>query len=258
MPSYRRKTFAQWFQSRPPGKGKPLAYFHGCYTNYIQPDLGRTLVEVLEKNGFQVRLPRQECCGLPLIGNGFFDLASRLGEKNIKSLRKTIEEGTEVVFSSPSCGMTLKEEYETILNLPGASLLKDYVFEICQFLLQLYEEGKLDTRFQEIKETYYYHGPCHLRALKIGLPALELLSLIPGLRVIELPEGCCGLAGSYGYKREKYAIAREVGEELFQAIRESKARTVISDCEACRMQIGYHTGVKTLHPVQVLGRAYGV
>jgi glycerol-3-phosphate dehydrogenase subunit C len=257
MPSYRRKTFAQWFQSRPPGKGKPLAYFHGCYTNYIQPDLGRTLVEVLERNGFQVRVPPQECCGLPLISNGFFDLASRLGEKNIKPLRKTIEDGTEVVFSSPSCGMTLKEEYETVLNLPGASLLKDHVFEICQFLLQLYEEGKLDTRFQEIKETYYYHAPCHLRALKIGLPALELLSLIPGLKVIELPEGCCGLAGSYGYKREKYAIAREVGEELFQSIRESKARTVISDCEACRMQIGYHTGVKTLHPVQVLGRAYG-
>ena len=257
MPSYRRRTFARWFQSRPPGKGKPLAYFHGCYTNYIQPDLGRALVEVLERNGFQVRIPRQECCGLPLISNGFFGLASRLGEKNIKSLRKTIEDGTEVVFSSPSCGMTLREEYETILNLPGAALLKDHVFEICQFLLQLYEAGKLDTRFREIKETYYYHVPCHLRALKIGLPALELLSLIPGLKVIELPEGCCGLAGSYGYKREKFAIARQVGKELFQAIQESKAQTVISDCEACRMQIAHHTGVKTLHTVQVLGRAYG-
>jgi glycerol-3-phosphate dehydrogenase subunit C len=153
--------------------------------------------------------------------------------------------------------MTLKEEYETILNLRGASLLKDYVFEICQFLLQLHEEGKLDTRFQELQETFYYHVPCHLRALKIGLPALELLSLIPRLKVIELPEGCCGLAGSYGYKQEKYAIAQEVGEDLFRAIRASKARTVISDCEACRMQIGYHTGVKTLHTVQVLRQAYG-
>jgi glycerol-3-phosphate dehydrogenase subunit C len=153
--------------------------------------------------------------------------------------------------------MTLKEEYETILNLPGASRLKDHVFEICQFLLQLYEEGKLNTKFKEVRETYYYHVPCHLRALKIGLPALELLSLVPGLKIIELPEGCCGLAGSYGYKREKYAIAQEVGEDLFQAIRESKTRTVISDCEACRLQIGYHTGVKTLHTVQVLRQAYG-
>jgi len=257
MPAYRRRTFAKKFQSRPRGKGHPIAYFHGCYTNYIDPDLGLTAVEVLEKNGFQVHLPRQECCGLPLISNGFFTLASGLGKKNLESLRKTIEDGSEVVFTSPSCGMTLKEEYETLLNLPGASLLKDYVFEICQFLLQVYEEGKLNTRFQEVRETFYYHVPCHLRALKIGLPALELLSLVPGLRVVELPEGCCGLAGSYGYKREKYAIAREVGEDLFQAIRESKARTVISDCEACRMQIGHHTGVKTLHTIEVLRRAYG-
>jgi glycerol-3-phosphate dehydrogenase subunit C len=257
MPFYRRKTFARWFHSRPPAKGEPIGYFHGCYTNYIEPDLGRTIVEVLEKNGFRVQIPKQECCGLPLISNGFFDLASRLGEKNVKSLRIIIDQGMEVVFSSPSCGMTLIEEYESILKLPQASLLRDHVFEICQFLLQLYEEGKLNTHFLEIKETLYYHVPCHLRALKIGLPALELLSLIPGLKVIELPEGCCGLAGSYGYKREKYAIAREVGEDLFRAIRKLKAQTVISDCEACRMQITHHTGVKTLHTLQALHRAYG-
>lgn len=257
MPAFHRRTFARGFHSRPPGKGEPIAYFHGCYTNYIEPGLGLAVVEVLEKNGFRVILPRQECCGLPLISNGFFDLASGLAKKNIESLQKTIKDGTEVIFSSPSCGMTLREEYETILDLPGASLLRDHVFEIGQFLMQLYEVGKLNTRFQEVRETFYYHLPCHLRALKIGLPGLELLSLVSGLKVIELPEGCCGLAGSYGYKKEKNAIAREVGEDLFRAIQASNARTVISDCEACRMQIEYHTGVKTLHTVQVLRQAYG-
>ncbi|NWF54237.1 MAG: anaerobic glycerol-3-phosphate dehydrogenase subunit C [Syntrophaceae bacterium] len=256
-PAYRRRTFSKKFQSFQQEMGNPVAYFHGCYTNYIEPDLGLTVVEVLGKNGFRVNLPRQECCGLPLIGNGFFDLACGLAKRNIDSLRKTVEQGTEVIFSSPSCGMTLKEEYERLLGLKEASFLKDHVFEIGQFLLQQYQEGKLNTRFQEVRETFYYHVPCHLRALKIGLPGLELLSLVPGLKVIELPEACCGLAGSYGLKREKVAIAREVGEELFRAIRDSQARTVISDCEACRMQIGYHTGVKTLHTVQVLRRAYG-
>ena len=258
MPSYRRKTFVQWFHSRPPVKGEPVAYFHGCYTNYIDPDIGRAAVEVLEKNGFAVTLPPQECCGLPLISNGFYDLAARLGEKNIKSLRKSIEKGVEIVFSSPSCGMTLKEEYESILNLREASILDEHLFDVSQFLLRLYDEGRLNTNFRELKEIFYYHVPCHLRALQIGLPALELLSLIPGLRVIELPEGCCGLAGSYGLKKEKYAVAREVGEEIFRAVRNLNAETVISDCEACRMQISHHTGVKTLHPLQILRRAYGV
>ncbi|MBM4333293.1 MAG: anaerobic glycerol-3-phosphate dehydrogenase subunit C [Deltaproteobacteria bacterium] len=257
MPPFHRQTFTRWFQRRKDFKGTPIAYFHGCYTNYIDPALGRDMVEVLEKNGFRVILPDQECCGLPLVSNGFFAGATRLGEKNLKSLRKVVEGGIEVIFSSPSCGMTIKQEYDSILHIPGASILSEHLSEISQFLLRLHEEGKLNTSFKRISDTYYYHAPCHLRALQVGLPALDLLSLIPGLKVIELPEGCCGLAGSYGFKREKYAVAREVGEEIFQALRKRKAKVVISDCEACRMQIGSQTGVKTYHPVQILRQAYG-
>ena len=257
IPSFPRRNFRKWFGSRESPSGEPIAYFHGCYTNYIEPDLGRAVVEVLEKNGFRVILPQQECCGLPLISNGFFDLAAHLGKRNIKSLGKSAAEGMEVVFSSPSCGMTLSQEYETLLHLPGASALAEHLYEISQFLLRLHEEGRMNTGFQEIEETYYYHVPCHLWALKIGLPALELLSLIPGLRVFELPAGCCGLAGTYGYKREKYEVALEVGKELFQAVRKLKARAIISDCEACRLQIGQQTGVKTYHPIQILRQAYG-
>jgi glycerol-3-phosphate dehydrogenase subunit C len=257
IPSYRKRTFLRWFKRREPGKGIPVAYFYGCYTNYIEPELGQAVVEVLEKNGFQVLLPRQECCGLPLIGNGFFDLATRVAKKNVKSLRQTVEKGTEVVFSSPSCGMTLKHEYAGLLNISEASTVKDALFEISQFLVHLHEEGRLQTTFKELKETYYYHVPCHLRALQIGLPALELLSLVPGLKVVELPEGCCGLAGTYGFKREKYEVAREVGQEIFRGVPQGWRSKVISDCEACRMQIAHHTGAETFHPIQILRRAYG-
>ncbi len=256
IPSYRKRTFARWFKSRQPVKGTPLAYFYGCYTNYIEPELGQAVVEVLEKNGFQVILPRQECCGLPLIGNGFFDLATAVAKKNLKSLGQTVEKGIEIIFSSPSCGMTLKHEYAGLLNLPEASILEDSLFEISQFLVRLHEERKLLVNFKEIKETFYYHAPCHLRSLQIGLPALELLSLVPGLKVVELPEGCCGLAGTYGFKREKYEVARKVGQEIFQAV-QGKGSKVISDCEACRMQIAHHTGAKTFHPIQILRQAYG-
>jgi len=257
MPAFNSWTFTSWFRSRPSKTGEPIAYFHGCYTNYIDPALGRDVVEVLEKNGFQVFLPRQECCGLPLISNGFFDLAVSLAKKNLSSLQAKVGEGLEVIFSSPSCGMTLKEEYDSLLNIPGAALLADHLLEISQFLLYQHGQGKLNARLNPLNETLYYHVPCHLRALKLGLPALELLSLIPGLKVIELPEGCCGLAGTFGLKKEKYSVAKEVGEELFQAVRDLKAAVVISECEACRLQIAQHTGVRTLHPVQVLRRAYG-
>jgi glycerol-3-phosphate dehydrogenase subunit C len=257
FPSYARQTFAKWFHSRPPTKGIPIAYFHGCFTNTIEPDVGQAVVAVLEKNGFQVTLPPQECCGLPLISNGFFRLAEELGQRNIESLTRTITEGKEIIFSSPSCGMTLTLEYDRILNLQGSTALAGHVHDIFQFLLHLYELGKLNMDFREIEEIYFYHAPCHLRALAIGLPALEILSLIPGLQIIELPEACCGLAGTYGFKKEKYEVAREIGCELFEEIGRRKAQTVVSDCEACRLQIRHHTGVKTLHPIQILRQAYG-
>ncbi len=256
-PSFRRPTFERWFHDRKKEAGEPIAYFYGCYTNYIDPDLGKAVVAVMEKNGFRVLLPNQQCCGLPLMANGLFDSAAKLGKNNVASLEKAIAGGTEIIYSSPSCGMMMQEEYESVLHIPGASALGPHLWEISHFLLHLHEEGKLNTDFQEREETLYYHAPCHLRAMRIGLPALDLLSLIPGLRVIELPEGCCGLAGSYGLKKEKYAIAEKVGRPIFEAVRRVKAKVVVSDCEACRMQIGQKTGVKTVHPVQVLLQAYG-
>jgi glycerol-3-phosphate dehydrogenase subunit C len=257
MPAFNSQTFAKWFHSRPIGPGTPLAYFHGCYTNYIDPEIGKAVVGVLERNGFRVVVPPQECCGLPLIANGFLDLASHLGEKNINSLQKCVEKNVDIVFSSTSCGMTLLDEYQGILNLPGAGGTAEHIFDIFQFLLRLHDQGKLNRKFIEIKETYYYHAPCHLRAMGIGLPAIDLLSLIPGLKILELPEACCGLAGTYGMKKENSVIAAEVGQELFRAVRAADAHAVLSDCEACRMQITYHTGVKTRHPIQILHQAYG-
>jgi glycerol-3-phosphate dehydrogenase subunit C len=258
MPAFKRRTFVKWFLSRPEKReGIPIAYFHGCYTNYLDPEIGKAAVAVLEKNGFRVVLPPQECCGLPLIANGFMDLASRLGEKNINSLKNFAEKNVEIVFSSTSCGMTLIEEYDQILNLPGAAEVGRHISDILQFLWRLHDQGGLNTDFREINETFYYHAPCHLRAMGIGLPAMDLLSLIPGIRILELPEACCGLAGTYGMKKENFTVAEEAGQELFRAVKARNAEFVLSDCEACRLQIAFHTGAKTFHPIQILLRAYG-
>jgi glycerol-3-phosphate dehydrogenase subunit C len=258
FPPFKRRTFTKWFLSRPERReGIPIAYFHGCYTNYLDPEIGKAVVAVLEKNGFCVSLPPQECCGLPLIANGFIDLATNLAEKNINSLKNCVEKSMEIVFSSTSCGMTLIEEYQRILKLPGAGEVGKHVSDIFQFLWRLHDQDKLNRDFGKMNQTYYYHAPCHLRAMGIGLPAVDLLSLIPGVKILELPEACCGLAGTYGMKKENFAVAEEVGQELFQAVKERKAEVVLSDCEACRLQIAYHTGAKALHPIQILLQAYG-
>ncbi|MGH2524109.1 MAG: heterodisulfide reductase-related iron-sulfur binding cluster, partial [Anaerolineales bacterium] len=89
-------------------------------------------------------------------------------------------------------------------------------------------------------------------------PALDLFALIPGLRVIEMTADCCGIAGTYGLKREKYQIAMDVGRKLFDDIRSARPDVTACDSETCRWQIVHGTGVRAVHPVQLLAQAYGL
>jgi glycerol-3-phosphate dehydrogenase subunit C len=103
-----------------------------------------------------------------------------------------------------------------------------------------------------------YHQPCQGRGHGIGKPALDLLRLIPGLEVIEVERECCGVAGTYGLKREKYPIAMQVGASLFADIADARADCTACDSETCRWHIAKATGIPAVHPVELLHRAYGL
>ena len=90
----------------------------------------------------------------------------------------------------------------------------------------------------------------------MGLPALELLKLIPGIQLELIDEGCCGLGGLYGFKKEKYDISMEIGGDLARRLRDLKPHAVVTDCEGCRLQIRHLTGIEVLHPIQILQDAY--
>jgi glycerol-3-phosphate dehydrogenase subunit C len=92
----------------------------------------------------------------------------------------------------------------------------------------------------------------------MGKPALDLFALIPELTVLESDSACCGIAGTYGLKSEKYDIAMAVGAPLFRQVRESSPEIAACDSETCRWQIAKATGVPSVHPVEVLYRAYGL
>ena len=106
--------------------------------------------------------------------------------------------------------------------------------------------------------TVPYHAPCQQRGHGIGSPALDLFDLIPELQVVEQTAQCCGIAGTYGFKAEKYAIAMEVGRPLFESVQACDPDLVACDSETCRWQIAHATGVPVVHPVELLHRAYGL
>jgi len=261
MPKFAGHTFQRWAKRhRSTVSRRKVVYFHGCGTNYYEPGVGEMVVAVLEHNGFHVRIPPQDCCGLPLQSNGNFPAARKYLRRLIGKLAPYAHDGWPIVANSTSCGLMLKREAREILEVEGEDLeaVSAATHDICEFLLGLHERGELRTDFRSLPLTVPYHAPCQQRGHEIGKPALDLLALIPDLRVIELDADCCGIAGTYGLKKEKYSISMAVGERLFRDVYESGANVVACDSETCRWQIEHGTDVHAVHPVELLYRAYGL
>jgi glycerol-3-phosphate dehydrogenase subunit C len=249
---YQTPTFRQWFREHSSKGDKKVAYFYGCFTNTNEVDVAKATVQVLEANGFEVTLPPQRCCGIPMLGNGDFKGARKMGLYNVPSFLSAIRSGLDMVFSSTSCGFMIKHEYSQLLNVPGAEEVAKHTFDLFEFLRNLKESNGFNSNFKEFPSKVAYFAPCHLRSLGIGLPALEILRLIPGLRIENIEADCCGLGGTFGFKKEKYEISQEIGKDLAEAIDRLKPEIVLSDCEGCRMQIRHLTGLKVYHPIQII------
>jgi glycerol-3-phosphate dehydrogenase subunit C len=165
-----------------------------------------------------------------------------------------------IVANSTSCGLMLKREAREILELEDEEvrLVGEQTYDLCEFLLALHDRGELRTDFGPLPLTVPYHAPCQQQGHGIGKPALDLLALVPELRVEELDADCCGIAGTYGLKREKYEISMKVGESLFRQVKEAEPDLAACDSETCRWQIAHGTGLPAVHPVELLHRAYGL
>jgi glycerol-3-phosphate dehydrogenase subunit C len=262
LPSFSRQKFSHWLaQHRSPAKAvRQVVYFHGCATEYYEPRVGKAAVQVLEANGFEVLVPRQNCCGLPLLSNGEFAAARAYHQRNIDNLLDYVKSGAIIVGTSTSCTLTLKEEALELLDFYSeeAQLLATNTYDLNEFLLLLYDEGELRTTdLRPIPLTLPYHPPCQYRAHRIGRPAVELLALIPELKIVESHVDCCGVAGTYGYKSEKYEIAMAVGQPLFDFVQQTNAPFSVCDSETCRWQISHGTALPSVHPIELLAFAYG-
>jgi glycerol-3-phosphate dehydrogenase subunit C len=262
-PKFAGERFSRWARNHAsPRTGRKVVYFHGCGTEYYEPWEGRRVVELLEHNGFEVQVPKQDCCGLPLQSSGLFDDARKVVLRLARSLSPYLSDpDTIIVGNATSCTLMLKREASEILSLeddPDLKLVSERVYDICELLLELHDHGELNTDFQPVHETIAYHAPCQQQGHWIGKPALELLALIPELEVKEMNARCCGIAGTYGLKKEKYEIAMEVGRPLFEQVRASGADTVACDSETCRWQITHATDRPSVHPIDFLHRAYGL
>ncbi|GAB6179683.1 anaerobic glycerol-3-phosphate dehydrogenase subunit GlpC [Desulfotomaculum defluvii] len=256
LPHFAQKTFLQLYKAKKLKNSKrKVLYYPGCYVNYNTPEVGLDLVKVLNHHNVEVLVDQFDCCGLPIIANGFLETAKGYAERNIEKLRKYAAEGYQIITTCPSCNLTLNREYQELFDLDTS---KYCVLDAFEYLDQLIEQGEFKTNFKNMPLNLGYHQPCHLKAAGIGVPSQGILQLIPELKVTDLDAGCCGLSGSYGFKKEKYPISQEIGQNIIRAVEELAPEQTITECGMCQLQIDHLTKKAVLHPIQILAQAYGL
>lgn len=266
VPKAQPKSFMSWWKTHSKERGEveaprgPIVFFHGCAGGYFEIATSIATVEVLEYLGYDVLVPKQGCCGLAHQSNGLFDRATSSIRKLVKQLNSAGKDLT-IIASSGSCGGMLRHEAHEIMGLDDPELLDvgKRTVELSEFLLELIDEGEFpveDLRHWDI--TIPYHQPCQVKSQGIGKPAVRLMETVPGVTVVESGQACCGIAGTYGLKKEKYDVAQKVGQPLFDMVKETNPHLATCETDTCRWQISKGSGATTVHPVQIIHRALGL
>ena len=259
MPKYASKRFEQWFKkvkAHQEGYSRFVEYFHGCYVNYNYPQLGQDFVTLMNACGYGVHiLEKQKCCGVALIANGFASQATSAAKTNLASIRKASQ---PVLTTSSSCTLTIKEEYSTILD-QDTSDIQSKVQMAVKWLYDRIERGEVRLAFRkEFKMKAAYHTPCHLQKLGNQIYSISLLRMIPGLDLKVLEQKCCGISGTFGFKKENYAISQKIGSQLYERIYAANPEVVITDCETCKWQIEGACGIPVFNPISILVQALDI
>ncbi len=260
LPTFHAETFAKWIRKRPAlpkgNGGEKVALFYTCTVNYNEPEIGKAAVGVLQKNGIECMVPKQQCCGLPFLDVGLVDRARKKIESNVDALSQAVRRGYKIVVPSASCSYMLKQDYPRFLATENSKLVAGNTLDLSEYLVKVHENGKLDLGFSETMGKIRYHQPCHLKAQNIGYKAQDLMKLIPGADVSRM-QCCSGHDGSWSVKKENFEASMKVGKALFKFMQTEDACTV-TDCPLSAIQIEQGTGKKPVHPIVVLARAYGL
>ncbi len=242
-----------------PDAQRRVIYFSGCFANFNDPmGEGLSTIEILRRNGIDVRvLDSLRCCGIAKITTGHRDAVVDDATWNVAELANYVRQGFDIIASAPSCGLALKEDYPDIVGNEDARLVSDHIFDLADYLWRLADEGKLNMNFGEVKKRVTYHNACHSTPMNVVHQPIALMKLVPGLEVVELQEdSCCGMAGTFGLKKQFYDMSMKAGGNLFEQIREAKIDSVVTTCGTCNMQIVQGTGQHVEHLAKILGDSY--
>ena len=265
LPVWSRETFQDWWAERggatspSPQRGsfERVALFVTCSVNDSAPEVGRAAVAVLERNGCEVVVPEQRCCGMPSLESGDLDTARECRSQNVHWLLPFVRAGYTIVVPGPTCSLTIRREYPVIGDDAEAREVAAATLDLCEFLMRRHAAGRLSTDFERAPGRVLYQVPCHLKVQDIGFKSRDLLQLIPGCEVTTV-ERCTGHDGTWSMKTEYFPLSMRIGRPVFEAIERSKPDRVATDCPLAGIQIRQGTGRTAKHPIQIVAEAYGL
>lgn len=224
--------------------------------DYHETEVGRATVEVLEKNDVEVVRPPQQCCGMPFFETGDTRSILTKAGANLAALLPWVERGYQVVVPSPSCSLMLKREYPYLLPTDESKQVAAQTFDLCEYLMKLKREGRLNTNFVKNPGRIAYHIPCHLRDQNIGFKSKELMELT-GARV-DVVERCSGHDGIWSMKTQYFDLSMKIAEKAVRELEAIQPDLVVSDCPLAALQLSQAGGRAVAHPILVMKEAYGL
>ena len=268
LPDFASETFEAWAaangkitQAPKPGEAPEAVLFQTCYVQNNEPQIGQDTLEVLEKSQVKTACVKGlQCCGMPKWEHGDLEGLRAQAKANLDLLTPWVEAGAKVIAINPTCSMMLRREYPTLVapeDKARAEKLAAAVRDPSEHLWSIRAEPRFNTDFKSTppQGAVAYHAPCHLRAQAIGFRGKQLIAKIPGVKVDAVAE-CCGHDGTYAMTVEGFEASQRIGKRAFDGMAAPGAKIWATDCPLAAVQFQQHAGVKPMHPMSVLARAY--
>ncbi len=240
---------------------KKVYLFADEFINFNEPEIGIKAILLLNKLGYEVIIPKHVVSGRTYFSKGLLRKAKVIAEQNVKYLSKIITNETPLIGIEPSAILAFRDEYPEIVEkslVEKSKALAKNALMIDEFIASEFEKGNIKSEsFTSEAAEIKLHGHCQQKSIASTAPTLKMLTIPANYKATEIPSGCCGMAGSFGYEKEHYELSMQIGElVLFPEIRKTDTKTIIAATgTSCRCQIEDGTGRKAFHPVEILWRA---
>jgi FAD/FMN-containing dehydrogenase/Fe-S oxidoreductase len=260
LPRFAQQTFRSWFERRkaPGASMREVVLFPDTFTNFLEPHVAIAAVEVLERAGFRVIVPRDElCCGRPLYDQGMLERAKARLREVMDALDPFVAVGIPIVGLEPSCILTFRDELPSLFSEdPRAEAIASSVFMLDEFLVRHAPDFAPPKR----RRRTLVQGHCHQKAIAGVENEVTLLSHAAGAQLEVLDAGCCGMAGAFGYNRDHFEVSNAIAARvLIPAIDNAPPDAIIvADGFSCRSQIRHFCpSRRPMHIAEVLNLADG-